>query len=105
MEDSLKRLQKTEENIKVLSQQKHNVEQTKASLEACFEEQQKIIENLQKENNKLWVYNVIIVHVCVCVVLGSVLVASYWSNIKADSHYTRRVLCYDRKCLQTNNDM
>ena len=58
MENTLKCLQEAEQKIRELSQQKHNVEQTNIELEThvkelqvCFEEQQGIIENLQKQNN------------------------------------------------------
>ena len=59
MENILKHLQEAEQKIKELSQQKLVVEQTNIELKAhfkelqvCFEEQQGIIENLQKQNNK-----------------------------------------------------
>ena len=59
MENILKHLQEAEQKIRELSQQKLVVEQTNIDLKAhfeelqvCSEEQQGIIENLQKQNNK-----------------------------------------------------
>ena len=75
MESTVKRLQEAEEKIDELSLQKHDIQQAKIDLEACFEElqlrfeeKQRIIENLRKEKHWLSI-------VCVGVVLCSVLVS------------------------------
>ena len=55
MANALKHLEETEQKIKELSQQKHNVEQAKIALETSLEKQQRIIEELQ---NRIAVYQI-----------------------------------------------